>query len=251
MTTIAQLPTVDPQSVKDGSALWSSQGYIDGMQLAWVSGNSLSVTSGRAYVPSLGRTLELPATYTLAGLSLAANTWYHAYIYLDGSIPKIELVTTAPSAPYYGTARTKTGDTSRRYLGSIITDGSSNIRQFVHVGGKILYSSVGITGRIVTNAANTAAAIVSCASVVPITARSAYLKLQNNGPTNTSAYVSPGNITASPGSAVVTVGGVTGAALITYGECPLDDAQQLSYVCDATGGTPAFYITVINYSFER
>ncbi len=60
-----------------------SQGYIDGLVIEWLSVNSLRVSSGAAFVPSVGGVVILAAAATLSGLSLTANTWYHAYLTLQ------------------------------------------------------------------------------------------------------------------------------------------------------------------------
>ncbi len=89
-------------------------GYIKGLKLTWVSGTALTVTSGAAYIPSLGRVIRLGANAAKAGLALAASTWYHVYLYLNAGVPDIEIVIAAPAAAYNGTARTKTGSLSSR-----------------------------------------------------------------------------------------------------------------------------------------
>ncbi|WP_414609303.1 hypothetical protein, partial [Stenotrophomonas pavanii] len=90
-------------------------GYIDGLKMEWVSGTQIRFTSGSAYIPSLGRALALAAAVTKTP-TLAASTWYHAYLYSNAGTPDVEVTTTAPDTPYSGTARTKAGDTSRRYI---------------------------------------------------------------------------------------------------------------------------------------
>ncbi|WP_414609310.1 hypothetical protein, partial [Stenotrophomonas pavanii] len=90
-------------------------GYIDGLKMEWVSGTQIRFTSGSAYIPSLGRALALAAAVTKTP-TLAANTWYHNYVYDNAGTADVEVSTTVPAAPYSGTARTKAGDTSRRYI---------------------------------------------------------------------------------------------------------------------------------------
>ena len=95
--------------------------------MQWVSATAITVTSGSAFVPSLNKCLPVPNAIALTGLVLAASTFYHVYLYSNAGVPAIEVVTTAPASPYNGTARAKTGDTSRRYVGSVLTDASGNI----------------------------------------------------------------------------------------------------------------------------
>jgi hypothetical protein len=97
------------------------KGYIDGLQMQWVSGTAVTVSSGTAYIPSLGNVLVANAAMALTGLSLTASTWYHLYLYSNAGTPAVECVTTAPVL-YYGTAYQKTGDNSRRYVGSVLAD---------------------------------------------------------------------------------------------------------------------------------
>src|ERR1700754_5221539 len=83
-------------------------GEILGLQMQRVSATALTVTSGCAHIQSLGRRLRATSSIAKTGLSLTASAWYHVYFYLNGSTPDIEISTTAPSAAYYGQARSKT-----------------------------------------------------------------------------------------------------------------------------------------------
>lgn len=105
------------------------QGYIDGLQMQWVSATAVTVSSGTAYIPGLGTYLQSNAAIALSGLALSASTWYHLYLYSNAGTPAVECVTTAPVL-YYGNAYQKTGDNTRRYIGSVLTDASGNIYQF-------------------------------------------------------------------------------------------------------------------------
>src|SRR6185503_5347718 len=114
----------------DGRApLVQPKGYIDGLKMEWISGTQIRVTTGAAYVPGPKRIAELATAVTLTP-SLSANTWYHLYLTVSGATVGVESVTTAPAAPYMGMARSKTGDTSRRYLGSYLTKADSSIANF-------------------------------------------------------------------------------------------------------------------------
>lgn len=163
------LNNLTAQDLQWGTANWSGQGYIDGLKMVWNSATSISVTSGAAFIPSLSKCLPLTTTLTLSGLVLAASTWYHLYLYLNAGAPAIECVTTAPAAAYYGTARTKTGDTSRRYIGSVLTDGSGNIFNFQNVGDRILYRGYlnQTPFTVLTNGTATSETSIDLAGVIP------------------------------------------------------------------------------------
>jgi hypothetical protein len=160
-----------------GDRSWAPGPYLstshkEGLLLEYLTDNSLQVTPGSAYVPSLGGVLEVPAPLSLSSLVMAVNTWFYVYLYRDGSNnPQIELSTTAPTVPYRGWGRTKTGDNSRRYLGCIRTGSVANVmHQFVDDGNRVTYIEtinaspfrvVSLGGVLNTN--NT----VSCSAVAP------------------------------------------------------------------------------------
>lgn len=127
---LSQLPSASPATAAEGARLWTGKGHIDGLRLEWVSGTSLRVTSGMAYIESLGYAIDVPAAITKSSLSLTVSTWYHVYLFDNAGTPDIEIVTTAPAAAYSGTARSKAGDSSRRWLGRLRTDSAGSIRPF-------------------------------------------------------------------------------------------------------------------------
>lgn len=96
----------------------SSQDFIVGLVPYYVDATHIGITAGSAYVPSLSGIATLATdTSTVVG-SIAAATNYHVYLTSTGTI---EIATTAPADPYFGTARAKTSDTTRRYLGTFRT----------------------------------------------------------------------------------------------------------------------------------
>ena len=111
-----------------------TEGYINGAVLTWSSTTQVQVTTGTVHIQSSGSLMRITSTLTISP-SLSTNTWYHCYVFDNAGTPSGECVTTAPASPYTGTARSKTSDTTRRYVGSIRTDGSSQIRKFVMSGG--------------------------------------------------------------------------------------------------------------------
>jgi len=101
-----------------------------GIQPTWNSASSISVSSGGAYIESTASILLVPSALSLSSLSLTANTWYYLYLYNNAGVAAIELVTTAPAAPFMGTARSKTGDTSRRFLGAFRSNTGTGLWHF-------------------------------------------------------------------------------------------------------------------------
>ncbi|WP_256574792.1 hypothetical protein [Pseudomonas sp. B15(2017)] len=153
-----------------------SDGYIDGLNPIWNSSNSISVDSGAAFIPGLAKTLKVSAPLTLSGLTLAANTWYYLYLFETTGVATIELVTTAPSAPYFGTARTKTGDSSRRFIAAVRC-GASGLRPFLLSGGALIYTEDASTTLALSGGTATSATSVSCSSFIPPTTQRCILTL--------------------------------------------------------------------------
>jgi hypothetical protein len=117
------------------SAGGTSKGFIEGLRLVYVGRNALTVEAGSAYVPSLGKVLDVPTDIALTGMTFTATTWYHVYLYdSGGGVGAIEYSNTGP-VRYFGKSYNKTGDTSRRYLGSVLTGSGSGMFKFYHDTG--------------------------------------------------------------------------------------------------------------------
>jgi hypothetical protein len=224
------------------------QGYIDGLQMVWNSATSISVTSGAAYIPSLGNVLASNATLTLSGLSLAASTWYHVYLYSNAGTPAIECVTTAPVL-YNGTAYQKTGDASKRYVGSVLTDASSSVNSFIQLGASVYYTvSVDGSPFNVFKATAPSATSVSCAAVAPLTSSVAITNIINNDETHP-AYIAGGPMTPSPTNYFVLIGSSAGGSTISA-EIALDSSQSFEII-QASGATSPVAIRLLGYRFQR
>lgn len=233
-------------SLTDIVALGPSIDYISGLKMEWVSANALTVTSGAAYIPSLGCVLRVSASIAKTGLVLTASTMYHVYLWLNGANADVDIVTTAPAAPYVGTARSKTGDTSRRYLGSVLTDASGNIYNFLHDSSDfICYLTPTNTApfRCLSGGAATAATPVSLAGLIPVSTQTAKLNFLN---TDTAAPLGLGN--SLTGSNYIHVIRPTSG---TFGTFPTDASQAVTYffVSAPTGGLA--YIDVLGYGLSR
>lgn len=115
-------------------ANYISPSYIDGLEIKYRTSGSITVGLGSAYLDSLGRLLTVSNVIT-GSISPVSTTvsgsWQNVYLYDGGGgTAAIEIDTTAPSSPYAGSARTKSGDTSRRYLGSLYCDTGGYLYRF-------------------------------------------------------------------------------------------------------------------------
>lgn len=221
-------------------------GYIDGLKMEYVAPGQIRFTSGSAFIPSLGRALALPSALTKT-LTLSANTWYHNFLYSNSGVADVETVTTLPDTPYSGTARVKTGDTSRRYIGSFRTDAGGAIRPFVHSGGsgEILFG--GYTDFVVSNGLASTSTAVDCSSLVPVTGLSAKCLMGNGNATVNVFYGTP------------VAGAVTNSNYIgpippnnnLSPDIPLSTSQQFLYKYENTATGTGLFVRIVGYKFER
>ncbi|HED4877403.1 TPA: hypothetical protein R4K21_003222 [Stenotrophomonas maltophilia] len=229
------------------------KGYIDGLKMVYVSGTQIQVTAGAAYVPGPKRIAELAAATTLTP-SLAASTWYHLFLTVSGATVGVEAVTTAPGSPYSGTARAKTGDTSRRYIGSFRTNASSQIMRFTHClsSGDIRWGEVPGNAplRILASGAATTSTDVSASASSPLTTSSVFLRAVNTvsagGPI---AYIgSPVDGTAVAPGTNYTISVEAGKEFYTY--MPLV-SQNVKYIMSTTPASGGLFLDVLGFQYDR
>ncbi len=248
-TKLSQLPAADPATAAAGVVLWTGKDAISGLELEYTVANGLRVKPGCAVIESLGYLVNVATAITKTGLTLAANTMYHVYLYMNSGSPDIEIVTNAPASPYFGTARSKTSDTSRRYLGSVLTTAANTIAQFIQSGNDVVYPAAG-TGalpfRVLAAKTSAAEESVALSGVIPLTATGVFARFffnrtvgdnaMNFGPTAGLPKLS--NVT-SPGAVFFTVP-VTSSLLLYI--------QLNNTISDGNG---AAYIDVNGYTYAR
>jgi hypothetical protein len=232
----------------DGRApLVQPKGYIDGLKLEWVSGTQIRVTTGAAYVPGPKRIAELTSAVVLTP-SLSASTWYHVYLTVISGAVNVEAVTTAPAAPYNGNARAKTGDTSRRYLGSVKTDGSSAIIQFIiDTTGSFRYLIGNNVAplRCLANGKATVRTTVSLSGAIPVTSMGAIFLMSNS---DTSVFANLSISSAVSASVIgIAPGGSLAGQVLTF---PTDANQAVDYYY-ATLPANGLYIDVVGFTAGR
>lgn len=181
-------PNVTFNSLGDATGAASSgtnMAFIEGLEVVWNSTTSITIKAGAAYVEGLGRTLELSADLTKSGLSLAADTWYYPYLFENAGTADVELVTTGPTTPYRGEARSKSGDASRRFIRSVRTGATGAIHRFEWSGDVVRYllDQTVAPFRVLSDGrqGSTYSADVSCAAVVPPTTTRGLLALECRG----------------------------------------------------------------------
>lgn len=222
--------------------------YIDGLELEWAA-NSVIVKPGAAYIAAAGITLEVTAPLTIALSGLTPATFYHVYYFAGvNNVASTELSVTAPVAATVG-GYVKTGDASRRYLGSVLALTATTVQRFQQNGGKMYYNATGMGSApfaVLTAGNATTATDVAVAGVVPVTAVSV-LANAINGDTGVTARISNSDIGAiSSTNCRQTVRPGASSEL----EILLTASRTFSYAFDSTPSS-VLQIRVNAYNFRR
>lgn len=152
------------------AAIYENPGMISGFKISYVSPNSISVSSGFASLAN-GVNLHSQSNILKSGLSLTQFNWYHIYVfYSSPSVADIELSLVEPTS-YFGTAKHKQGDTSRRYIGSVRAGVGGAIVRFIHSpeSGLIKYTNNLSENNILNLGKATSTTTVSCSGSIPST----------------------------------------------------------------------------------
>ena len=134
VTSLSGLTT--PLSVSQGGTgkitpvLEVGKGYIDGFTLVFNGRKSITVKAGSAYVPGPAKMLTLAADKAMTIVPVQSG-FTHFYLFDNSGTADVETSNVAPTA-YYNTAHQKTGDPSRRYLGSVLASSAGDIWSFRH-----------------------------------------------------------------------------------------------------------------------
>lgn len=230
---------------------------IEGLKLSVDSaGANIFCTPGNAYLPGTYNMLN-QATLSVPVPSLI-STWIYLYLGMDASSnPVLIASTTAPDLAYYGTARTMTGDLSKRFLGSLYVGASGSIAGFLHSqpgdrANRIDFTPVGgaflSTATILTLGVATTATTLPAASFVPPVCRVMYCLIQNTSPLATAYLSTPDYGTVSATNYLRYIPPNLGGEY----QVLLNGNQQLSYVL--AGGlitTGGLNIKVCGYLFDR
>lgn len=218
----------------------SGAGYIEGLIPQWNSATSISVSPGSAALPSPARSLLSSSTLTLSGLTLSATTWYYLYLYDNAGTPAIELVTTAPSAPYTGTARTKTGDTSRRFICALRAQAANTLRNFLWGPDYVNYTDIATLYNAVNNVAATSPVVFSASAFIPPTTQRYHCEMY--GPSTGGNF----QIGDTSGNTQVTCG--AGQRLCAASVCTSAQALFYGHSAAVTGGSS---MDIRGYGSER
>jgi hypothetical protein len=227
--------------------------HIQGLVISRNAAGVVGCSPGSAYIPSLSAVLKVPSALTVNLTGLTANTIYHLYLYSASGTPTLE-VSATPPVVYSEPAFQKTGDTSRRYIGSILASAANDCYPFKHVDDIVTYrASPGSNSlfAVLQGARNTASTSVSILGVAPITATQLRTNLCNN--TDTAPNVAFSNSEVGPASSSVftmLLGRIVGSAW-TFAEIDVDSTGAFNFALVAGGNSGGVYIYATGYRFRR
>lgn len=233
------------------SAYNASRGFISGLGPKWTSATVLGVVNGGGvFIESLNRVVYgAPADITPS--SPSNSTWYHVYAYDNSGTLTLEASTTAPVAfaTPVGNARSKSGDTSRRYLFSALTDGSGTFHRFDYNAGSNLVQWTGTIHSAPFRAVNGVSAGSSTtgdlSGAAPVTARAVLVKVTATG---TATYLTTGDATVTT-SFYTHVHSHLGSGAAPIGPVQVSATQTVSFYNGAGGALT--YIDVLGWYLQR
>jgi len=243
------------------------KGFVQGFVPRYSTTTQIQVTPGIIHLEN-GTILESTSTISNSP-SLSANTWYYLYVYLNGSTTGIEVSTTAPASAYTGGARSKTSDTSRRYIGAFRTNGSSEIQNFWCEGSgdtldymwrldvpalkralgggtatsktAVSLSSLSATG----GSGSTASGLPDSSGLV----KAAILRLVNLSTNGAVLYMDNSEMTGTSAASTGGAGILQDADIVL--PFPINDSREVRYAWNASPTGPGAYLDVLGFKLVR
>jgi hypothetical protein len=227
---------------------------MSGLRLVWNSATSISVQPGSAYIPGAGKLITVTSDLTLSSIATTSGTWYHVYLFDNAGTAAIEVSATAPAAFYASLARTKTGNTTRRWLGAVYASGTNSIRGFNHdvETGFFMYGGPNaFPPRTLTMYQAAADSTFSNAAGMPPQSFMGFFRLSSNvtAPSNSYVGFAKGGTTDAYTNSTV----ILGLGINYYGPCPVNASQELTvkFVSGAAATAGGAYCDVYGYYISR
>jgi hypothetical protein len=156
------------------------------LQLTYDGPNILGVESGEAYVPGLGKVVEVPTRLTVNSLNFptTSTAWHYVYLTETSGAATIR-VTTTPPVIYRGYAKQQSGDANARYLGAVLPNGATTPTMHKwhwRAGNRVFWlEDVQLPPFRIFNGGpgNTIENTYSCAPVIPPSARVGLMTFRN------------------------------------------------------------------------
>lgn len=175
----------------------AARGSIYGLELTYTNATAFGASAGFSHIESGESPIAAAALADLTGQTGTSAHFYNVFEFLSGGVPTLEKVdagtagsTNVPVAFALpaGTARSKTSDPTRRWLGSVLWGATDTIRKFQtrEIGrGVVEYIYLGDTGaaapfNIVPNSSATSLTAIDMSPLIPNngTAVEAFINIQ-------------------------------------------------------------------------
>ena len=190
---VYELPTLTVGA--DGRILGISGGdisaaFVEGLNFEYVSATQVKLKAGNAYIPGINRIISTVTDLT-SNVVAGANAVTYLYLYETNGVGQLETSSTGPDVPYLGTARYKTGDQTRRYLGMIRNDASGNLIPFNSevLAGNIFKLTYGLDHNSTTLRVLNATAAATTVQTVDVSPTAATVANRLAGPGAMSAFI--------------------------------------------------------------
>jgi hypothetical protein len=223
----------------------AGRGKVDSEEFSWTGKTSTTLTGITRNLAGGSASHSSGATVTFEGFS---------YIYLTFS-GTLEVSSTEPSGtPYYGFARSKSGDNSRRCIGFFFTNVSGSIINFSYnvVSGRFLYLTDSAVSPYRTigpgTATGTSFVTVSAARVLPGVCRAMFIRAFNYNTTIAAGqFLSLGPVGGSrPTNTLFVVNPSTEPPTVI----PVNSSREYGYVYHNAPSPGGFYGDVLGFDLS-
>jgi len=227
------------------------QSTLEGLDFYRSAAGTIKVGVGRAFIPSLSKTLLVNTELTLTLSGLTADTLYHIYLYSNSGVPTVEASSTAPVLYQAPSCYQKTGDNSRRYIGSFLALSATDCYKFVQCGEKVLYLENTSLLQVVAGSRPATSTNVSCSASLPIT--SASVQLEAGSAQNVASNLhlaNPDMGSVSSGNRLMIIDNSTTGNFCSI-NLPVDSLQRINIIYDIVGASGGAFLRVRGYTFRR
>lgn len=153
-------------------ATFVNQDFITGLDIQWVGpspSTTINVEQGAAFVPGTKQAIAVWPGGQKSLTPVTGTDHYYVYLFTDeAGVADIEISSVAPGSRYVGTARTKSTDAQKRYIGTLNQNpGVNSFRRFERENDLVLYTDGLAATEVLTAGSATFSTGVSLRDFIP------------------------------------------------------------------------------------
>lgn len=226
---------------------------IEGFDFYRLSAGTIKVSPGRAYIPNLGTVIRSPSELTLTLTGLTTSVMYHIYLYDDAGTAAVEYSSTAPALYLSPGSYNKTGDTSRRYLGSFLAISSTDCYKFTQCGNSVFYMENNGSGvlSLLSAGRTTVSTVIACSPAIPSTGVSIQASVANSIDTQLPVYLANADMGSVSSTNQLQSLDATTTGNIMSCTLPLSSSTGINYIFSGAGASGGLFIRAQGYLFRR